>query len=57
MLTDFNTNKGQYKGPDVTETDNNGLLWTADVLEEIYTNKDFPKMGQTWPFPIDGRKW
>ena len=43
MLTDFNTNKGQYKGPDVTETDNNGLLYTADVLEGIYTNKDFPK--------------
>ena len=44
---DFNwktiTDKNSRKGPDLTKTDNNGLLLTADVLEEIYRNKDFPK--------------
>ena len=42
MLEYYDTNKGQYNGPDVTVTNNNGLLQVADVLEEIYTNKDFP---------------
>ena len=27
---------------DVTKTDNNGLSWTVEVLEAIYTNPDFP---------------
>ena len=27
----------------MTVTDNNGLGMTADVLEEIYTNEDFPR--------------
>ena len=42
MLTYFNTDKNKKKGPDITNTNNNGLLFTADVLEEIYTNPDFP---------------
>ena len=33
---------GEKNGPDVTLTNNNGLLYTADILEEIYTNPDFP---------------
>ena len=39
----YNTSKGQANGPDITITDNNGLLFTADMLEEIYTNANFPK--------------
>ena len=42
MLRDFNTDKFKFNGPDVNVTNNNGLTHTADVLEEIYTNKDFP---------------
>ena len=42
MLEYYDTDKGQYNGPDVTVTNNNGLLQVADILEEIYTNKDFP---------------
>ena len=42
MLTYYNTNKFQYNGPDVVMTNNNGLLYTADILEEIYTNPNFP---------------
>ena len=43
MLTFFNTEKRKFNGPEVTDTNNNGLLHTADVLEEIYTNPNFPK--------------
>ena len=39
----FKTDIGLKKGPDVTFTDNNGLLFTADALELIYTDVDFPK--------------
>ena len=28
--------------PDFNGTNNNGLWWTADILEEIYTNASFP---------------
>ena len=28
--------------PDALKTDNSGLEMTADILEEIFTNKDFP---------------
>ena len=35
--------KGEKKGPEITFTDNNGLMHTAQLLEEIYTNPDFPK--------------
>ena len=42
VLKKYNTDEKIRNGPDVTETDNNGLMWTADVLEEIYTNPDFP---------------
>ena len=31
------------KAPEQFSTDNNGLGMTIDVLEEIYTNPDFPK--------------
>merc|ERR1719210_898199 len=34
--------KGSRNGPDVNVTDNNGLTNTADVLEEIFTNPNFP---------------
>ena len=30
--------------PDLTKTNNNGLLFMADVFEEVYTNPDFPKL-------------
>ena len=42
MLSYYNTDKNKFNGPDVTFTNNNGLLQTADILEEIFTNKDFP---------------
>ena len=29
--------------PDALKTDNSGLELTADMLEEIFTNKDFPE--------------
>ena len=35
--------KGEKKGPEITFTNNNGLMHTAQLLEEIYTNPDFPK--------------
>ena len=42
-LPNYGTANGNVKGnPVVGETDNNNLLQTADVLEEIYTNKDWP---------------
>ena len=31
------------KGPEITITDNNGLMYTAQLLEAIYTNPNFPK--------------
>ena len=31
------------QAPEQSSTDNNGLGMTVDVLEEIYTNADFPK--------------
>ena len=33
--------------PDQVQTDNAGLEHTADVLEEIFTNKDFPKIAES----------
>ena len=42
MLTTYGDKK-EYKGPNIINTNNNGLLLTADILEEIFTNKDFPK--------------
>ena len=32
----------EQKYPDIKETNNNGLEYTVQVLEEIYKNKDFP---------------
>ena len=43
MFVAFDTDKGKYNGPNVNVTNNNGLTFTADVLEEIYTNRKFPK--------------
>ena len=43
MLKDFDTDQAELNGPDVTITDNNGLLFTADMLELVYTDKEFPK--------------
>ena len=34
--------KYSFKEDDVTETNNNGLEYTVAVLEELYTNKNFP---------------
>lgn len=52
MLKYYNTGKKQYNGPDVNQTNNNGLLYTADVLEEIYTNRDFPKNVDSLPISM-----
>ena len=38
------TKMGDMKFPDVTKTDHNGLLYTADLLEAVYTNPKFPKI-------------
>ncbi len=43
MMTNFLANHPwPGKGPNILESDNNGLLFTADLLEEIYTNPNFP---------------
>jgi len=42
MFDDLGVTKNSEKGPNVDRTNNNGLTYTADILEEIYTNKDFP---------------
>ena len=34
--------KFKFENEDVTETDNNGLEYAVAVLEELYTNPDFP---------------
>ena len=44
VLEKYNTDDMMFNGPDALETDNNGLLYTADILEEIYTNPKFPKV-------------
>ena len=36
----------------INQTDNAGLELTADVLEEIYVNKDFPKLAETLPVSL-----
>ena len=43
MREHFDTGKGEFNAPNVNVTNNNGLEMTADVLEEIFTNKDFPE--------------
>ena len=48
MMVDFNTDKGEFNGPNVNVTNNNGLGMTADLLEEVFTNKDFPKTLWDW---------
>ena len=42
MVETFDAPEGSKNGPTVTTTNNNGLLFIADVLEEIYTNPNFP---------------
>ena len=39
--------KGEKLGPEITITDNNGLMFTAQLLEEIFTNPDFPRNTRT----------
>ena len=34
--------KYQFLEEDITETNNNGLEYTVAVLEELYTNPNFP---------------
>ena len=46
MLLSFRLRYSVYlnlQAPEQSSTDNNGLGMTVDVLEEIYTNRDFPK--------------
>ena len=40
----FGDGANKWKFPDVGETNNNGLGPTVEVLEKIYTDKDFPKV-------------
>ena len=49
MLETFDTGKQEFNGPDVNRTDNNGLMFTADILEEIFTNKDYPNNLESLP--------
>ena len=48
-LAKFDTWPGLSNGPNVNITDNNGLTMTADLLEEIYTNRKFPKKTTALP--------
>merc|ERR1712141_933674 len=43
-IKDSGTKMGDEIFPDVTKTDHNGLLYTADLLEQVYTNPKFPKI-------------
>ena len=43
MIKEFGADKNTFNGPDLVKTNNNGLMFTADILEEIYTNPSFPK--------------
>ena len=43
MYDDFNITAHARQGPNVNVTNNNGLGVTADILEEIFTNPDFPR--------------
>ena len=38
--------------PNINQTDNAGLELTADVLEEIYVNRDFPKLAEALPVSL-----
>ena len=49
MFDDLGETKNSMKGPNVDKTNNNGLTYTADILEEIYTNPDFPKGTDSLP--------
>ena len=35
---------GQWRWPNVGETNNNGLSWTVEILEGIYTDPNFPRV-------------
>ena len=43
LVEEFDAPKGSLNAPDFNTTSNNGLLYVADILEEIYTNPKFPK--------------
>jgi len=43
MIKEYDADKHTFNGPNILKTNNNGLMYTADILEEIYTNRDFPK--------------
>ena len=43
LIKEFDAEAGEKNGPNMIKTDNNGLLYVADVMEEIYTNPNFPK--------------
>lgn len=49
MEEEFGAEANSFNGPDMTLTNNNGLLATADILEEIYTNPNFPKKTPSLP--------
>lgn len=46
---EFGAEMGSWNGPDITLTNNNGLLATADFLEEIFTNPNFPSKVPSLP--------
>ena len=52
VLEYYNTDANEYNAPNLLETDNNGLMFTADVLEEIYTNPHFPQGVTTEALPM-----
>ena len=43
---------GVNNSPNINQTDNAGLELTADILEEIFVNKDFPHNAQTLPVSL-----
>ena len=49
-----NCTKGQDNTmlPNMNQTDNAGLEFTADILEEIFTNQNFPKKAQSLPVSL-----
>ena len=39
-----NLGSGHWRWPNVGETNNNGLSWTVEILEGIYTDPNFPRV-------------
>ena len=44
--------KYKFRYDDIKETNNNGLEYTVAVLEQVYTDPNFPPMSSTLPISL-----